>query len=71
MRARGQIAVGERFDNRSIIDTRFVGRVIEETKVGELPAVIPTIAGRGWLAGLIQYGTDPSDPFPEGFRLDD
>jgi len=71
MRARGQIAVGERFDNRSIIDTRFHGRVIEETMVGERPAVIPTIAGRGWLTGLIQYGYDPSDPFPEGFRLDD
>ncbi|MBT3401853.1 MAG: hypothetical protein HN420_17910, partial [Rhodospirillaceae bacterium] len=71
MRARGQIAVGERFDNRSIIDTRFHGRVIEETMVGERPAVIPTIAGRAWLSGLIQYGYDPSDPFPEGFRLDD
>jgi len=71
MRARGQIAVGERFDNRSIIDTRFLGRVIGETMVGKRPAVIPTIAGRGWLTGLIQYGYDPSDPFPEGFRLDD
>jgi proline racemase len=71
MRARGQIAMGERFDNRSIIDTRFHGRVIEKTMVGERPAVIPTIAGRAWLSGLIQYGYDPSDPFPEGFRLDD
>ena len=71
MRARDQIAKGERFDNRSIIDTRFLGRVIEETMVGERPAVIPTVAGRGWLTGLIQYGYDPSDPFPEGFRLDD
>jgi proline racemase len=71
MRARGQIDMGERFDNRSIIDTRFIGRVIEETTVGDLPAVIPTINGRAWLAGLIQYGIDPSDPFPEGFRLDD
>jgi proline racemase len=71
MRARGQIAIGERFDNRSIIDTRFYGRVTHETTVGPLKAVVPTIAGRGWLSGIIQYGYDPSDPFPEGFRLDD
>ena len=71
MRARDQIAKRERFDNRSIMDTRFLGQVIEETMVGGRPAVIPTIAGRGWLTGLIQYGYDPSDPFPEGFRLDD
>lgn len=71
MRARGQIAIGERFDNRSIIDTRFYGRVTHETTVGPLKAVVPTIAGRAWLSGIIQYGYDPSDPFPEGFRLDD
>jgi len=44
---------------------------VRETEVGGLPAVIPTIAGRGWVSGLIQYGYDPSDPFPEGYRLDD
>ena len=71
MRARGQIAVGESFENRSIIDTRFFGHVVRETEVGGLPAVVPTIAGRGWVSGLIQYGYDPSDPFPEGYRLDD
>ena len=37
MRARDQIAKRERFDNRSIIDTRFLGRVIDETMVGERP----------------------------------
>jgi proline racemase len=71
MRARNQIAVGETFENRSIIDTRFFGHVVRETEVGGLAAVIPTIAGRGWVSGLIQYGYDPSDPFPEGYRLDD
>jgi proline racemase len=36
-----------------------------------LATVIPTIDGRSWLAGLIQCVYNPSNPFPEGFRLDD
>jgi proline racemase len=68
---RGQLAVGETFENWSIIDTRFRTSIVEETEVGGVPAIIPRVAGRGWLAGMIQYGHDPSDPFPEGYRLDD
>jgi proline racemase len=65
--ARGELALGEEFVNESFIGSRFVGRLIAETDVEGVPAVIPTITGRAWVTGLGQYALDPSDPFPRGF----
>jgi proline racemase len=69
LHARGELPVGEPFINRSVIGTRFGGRVVEETEVGGLPAVVPEISGRAWITGMGQYVLDPGDPFPEGFAL--
>ena len=71
MHARGQIKPGEIFENRSIIDTRFEAEIVGTTEVGGIPAVTPAVAGRGWIIGIYQYGLDPTDPFPDGFRLDE
>jgi proline racemase len=43
--------------------------LLEETRVGELPAVIPEVSGRAWVTGMGQYLLDPTDPFPSGFAL--
>jgi proline racemase len=69
LHARGDLAVGEPFVNRSVIGTRFGGRIVEETEVGGLPAVVAAISGRAWITGMGQYVLDPEDPFPEGFAL--
>ena len=69
LHARGELATGEPFVNASVIGTRFAGRVLEETTVGELPAVVPEIRGRAWVTGTAQYLLDPDDPFPTGFSL--
>jgi proline racemase len=49
----------------------FTGRLQRETTVGDYRAVIPTLTGSAWITGVGQYVLDPSDPFPEGFRLGD
>jgi proline racemase len=67
--ARGQLALGEEFVNQSVIGTRFTGRLVAETEVGGLPAVVPEIRGRAWITGMGQYLLDATDPFPEGFAL--
>jgi proline racemase len=67
--ARGELALGEDFVNESVIGTRFVGRLVEETSVGGVPAVVPEITGRAWITGMGQYLLDASDPFPAGFDL--
>lgn len=71
MHARGELATGETFRHVSILDTVFDARVIGETRAGSVPAVVPEISGRAWLTGVSQYGVDPEDPFPTGYRLSD
>ena len=71
MHARGDLAVGERFIHTSILDTEFHCGIEAETRVGEVPGVVTRVAGRAWLTGVSYYGTDPDDPFPHGYRLND
>jgi proline racemase len=69
LHARGELPLDADFTNESFIGTRFVGRLVGETQVAGLPAVVPTVTGRAWLTGTAQYFLDPADPFPEGFQL--
>ena len=69
LHARGQLALDTDFLNESFIGTTFTGRLVEETTVAGIPAVVPTITGRAWVTGTAQYILDPDDPFPAGFLL--
>lgn len=69
LHARGLLALGQDFVNESFIGSRFTGRLVGETTVAGIPAVLPTITGRAWVTGTGQYLLDPSDPFPEGFEF--
>src|ERR1700682_3020386 len=69
--ARGRLALGHRFRHEGILGTRFVGCLVEETRVGPYPAVVPTITGSAWITGISQYVVDAEDPFPEGFTVGD
>ena len=69
LHARGLLAADTDFVNESFIGSRFVGRIIGETTVGDRPAILPTVTGRAWITGTAQYLLDPSDPFPAGFVL--
>ncbi|MEV5241897.1 proline racemase family protein [Streptomyces cinnamoneus] len=69
LHARGALPLERDFVNESFIGTEFTGRLVGETEVGGLPAVVPTITGRAWITGTAQYFLDPDDPFPGGFLL--
>jgi proline racemase len=69
LHARGLLALDTDFVNESFIGTTFTGRLVEETTVAGIPAVVPTITGRAWITGTAQYVLDPDDPFPAGFLL--
>jgi proline racemase len=69
LHTRGELPLHTDFVNESFIGGQFVGRLVEETSVNGLPAVVPTITGRAWLTGTAQYFLDPDDPFPSGFLL--
>ncbi|MBC9822701.1 proline racemase family protein [Terrabacter sp. MAHUQ-38] len=67
--ARGELALDTDFVNESFIGSRFVGRIVAETEVDGIPAVVPTITGRAWVTGSATYLLDPTDPFPAGFAF--
>ncbi len=69
--ARGELGLGEDFHHHGILDTVFTGRLLRETRVGEVPAVVPSLTGSAWIYGLSHYVLDDSDPFPEGFTVAD
>jgi proline racemase len=71
MHARRRIKKGQPFDHESVIGSHFLAEIVGTTRVGRKPAVITTVAGRGFVTDLTQYGCDPEDPFPEGYTLSD
>lgn len=71
LHARGQLKVGEGLTHESLIGSRFIGTVRGETTVGGLTAILPTVEGRAWITGYHQYIVDPTDPWPDGYRLSD
>lgn len=69
LHGRGELGVGEVLVNESVIGTRFEGRIVAETEVGGLPAILPEISGRAWITGSGEYVLAADDPFPAGFAL--
>ena len=67
--ARGELGLDKDFVNESFIGSTFTGRLVRETTVAGIPAVVPTITGRAWVTGIGQYLLDPADPFPTGFQF--
>ncbi|MBY6155669.1 proline racemase family protein [Vannielia litorea] len=71
LHARGEMKEGERLTVSSVIDSTFSGRILGTTTLGGTPAIRPEISGRGWVTGTHQHFIDPTDPWPEGYRLTD
>jgi 4-hydroxyproline epimerase len=67
--ARGKLAVGDAFVHESIIGSLFEGRVEATAKVGDDPAIIPSVAGWARLTGLNTIFVDDRDPYAHGFQL--
>ena len=66
--ARGELAAGEDFIHESYIGSQFSGRVEAETRVGDFPAIVPSIEGWARVYGHNVITVDPDDdPFWEGF----
>ncbi|KAJ9657797.1 hypothetical protein H2198_004104 [Neophaeococcomyces mojaviensis] len=71
LHARGLLTVDEPFRHFSVIGTEFNAHIRGTTKVGDYPAVLPTVKGSAWITSFKQVVLDPTDPFPEGFRVGD
>lgn len=67
--AKGKLGINETFVYESIINTKFRGRVLEETEVGGLKAIIPEITGSAYITGFNHIVVDDNDPIKYGFCL--
>ncbi|AQR72297.1 4-hydroxyproline epimerase [Sphingomonas sp. LM7] len=67
--AQGRLAVGDRFVHESYIGSRFIGRVEAETRLGDHPAIIPSVEGSAIATGFNTIWIDRADPFWEGFQV--
>ncbi len=70
LHAKGKLKKGEEFIHESFIGSTFIGRIEEETTLGNKKAIIPSI--QGW-AKIYGYNTiiidEEDDPYAHGFQV--
>ena len=66
--ARGELEPGDAFVHESYIGSQFTGRVEAVTRVGNYPAIVPSIEGWARIYGQNRISVDPQDdPYWQGF----
>jgi 4-hydroxyproline epimerase len=66
---KGLLRPGDEFVHESIIGSKFIGRIAEETTVAGRPAIRPSIQGWAMVTGYNQIILDDEDPYWEGFQV--
>ncbi|MEM9532209.1 MAG: proline racemase family protein [Pseudomonadota bacterium] len=69
--ARDQLPPGQQLRARSIINSEFIGRIADRTRVGDVAAIVPTVEGRAWTTGRWILWRAADDPWPRGYRVAD
>ena len=65
----GRLARGEALCHRSIVDSEFTARVVDDADVAGRPAVLTEVEGSAYRTGRAEFTLDPDDPLGEGFLL--
>ena len=70
LHAKGKLKKGEEFIHESYIGSKFIGKVVEETSIGDIPAIVPSIQGWAKVYGYNNIIIDESDdPYAFGFQV--
>ncbi|MFV0441218.1 MAG: proline racemase family protein [Lachnospirales bacterium] len=67
--AKGKLRPNEVFRYASIIDSKFYGKIVAETNVGDFKAVVPEITGSAYITGFNTILWDENDPYYNGFQI--
>lgn len=68
--SKGKLKPGDLFIHESIIGSKFTGRIEEETRIGDMPAIIPSIEGWARIYGHNTITVDEEDdPYALGFQV--
>ena len=65
--AMGRLKLNEPFVHQSIIETRFTGKIVEETQVGPYRGGVPEITGSAYITGFTDLILDKYDSVQDGF----
>lgn len=64
---KGNLGLNQSMSIESILGTKFLTKVIQETEYGKYKAVIPEVTGNAYITGKHEFLIDPNDPLKEGF----
>jgi 4-hydroxyproline epimerase len=68
--AKGKLKKGDVFIHESIIGSKFIGTIEENTFVGDFPAIVPGVEGWAKITGYNNIIIDSDDdPFAHGFQV--
>lgn len=71
LHAKGELPLNQDFRHQGILGNVYTGRLVEEARIGDKAAVVPTLSGTSWISGLNTLVLDNDDPFTEGFTPGD
>lgn len=67
--SKGKLKKGDEFIHESIIGSKFIGRIEEETLMNGKPAIVPSIEGWARVYGHNTITIDDDDPYAFGFTV--
>lgn len=67
--AQRKLKPGDEFIHESIIGSKFIGRIEEETMLGDKKAIVPSIEGWAKVYGFNTITIDEDDPYAFGFTV--
>jgi proline racemase len=67
--AQGRLGVGDELLHRSIVGSEFRARIVAETEVAGIPAVVTEVEGSAHLTGRHEFVLEPDDELGLGFLL--
>ena len=65
--AMGRLPLNKPFGHQSIIETEFVGKIVQDCMVGKFHGGIPEITGAAYIISHIDFVFDPEDSIQDGF----
>jgi 4-hydroxyproline epimerase len=69
LHAKGKLKKGEAYIHESYIGSKFIGRIIEETTIGTIKAIVPSVQGWAKVYGYNTIIIDDDDPYAHGFQV--
>ena len=67
--AKGKLSEGEAFVHESVIGSKFIGRIEQETELSGRKAIIPSVEGWAQVTGYNNIIIDDDDPSAHGFQV--